>query len=87
METNIDEDRPQVLQDGDDEDDADAVARLRLAPDLKVLSQRIVETVRVLDDFAKLAEPGRSRAEYIAQFEKDICAYYGYSASWFGVNS
>jgi ribosomal RNA methyltransferase Nop2 len=32
-----------------------------------------------LDEFSKLAEEGRSRAEYTAQLIKDICAYYGYS--------
>jgi ribosomal RNA methyltransferase Nop2 len=33
----------------------------------------------VLDDFANLAEPGRSRMEYRDSLLKDICSYYGYS--------
>ena len=75
LQTNIDGDRPKVLE--DDDDDEGAVSRL--APDLQLLRSRITDAVRVLDDFAKLAEEGRSRAEYTAQLLKDICLYYGYS--------
>lgn len=73
MQTNIDGDRPKVL---DDEDDTPTS---RLAPDLQLLRSRITDTIRVLDDFSKLSEVGRSRAEYTAQLLKDICLYYGYS--------
>ncbi|KAK1243664.1 hypothetical protein MKX08_001802 [Trichoderma sp. CBMAI-0020] len=78
MQTNID--GPKIFGDEDDEDDelADKSKSL-LAPDLQLLRQRITDTIRVLDDFANLAEDGRSRAEYTAQLLKDICAYYGYS--------
>ena len=75
LQTNIDGDRPKVLD--DDDDDEGAVSRL--APDLQLLRSRITDAVRVLDDFSKLAEEGRSRAEYTAQLLKDICLYYGYS--------
>lgn len=74
LQTNIDGDRPNVLDDDEDESPS-----TRLAPDLQLLRSRITETVRVLDDFAKLSEDGRSRAEYTAQLLKDICLYYGYS--------
>ena len=74
LQTNIDGDRPKVL---DDEDQGPAT---RLAPDLQLLRSRITDTVRVLDDFSKFAEEGRSRAEYTAQLLKDICLYYGYSS-------
>jgi ribosomal RNA methyltransferase Nop2 len=76
IQTNIENERPQVLE------DADALAEKPqgfLAPDLQVIRQRMTETIRVLDDFAKLAQTGRSRSEYTAQLLKDICAYYGYS--------
>jgi ribosomal RNA methyltransferase Nop2 len=76
IQTNIDGDRPKVLEDSDDEE---ATVASRLAPDLQLLRTRITDTVRVLADFAKLGEEGRSRAEYMAQFLKDVCAYYGYS--------
>lgn len=78
MQTNIDVDRPHVLED-DEEDQLALKTKALLAPDLQLLRNRINETIRVLEDFAKLAEEGRSRAEYTAQLIKDICAYYGYS--------
>ncbi len=80
MQTNLAGDRPKVLVDSDDEsEDEAAAAKALLAPDLQLLRTRINDTVRVLDDFSKMAEEGRSRAEYTAQLLKDICAYYGYS--------
>ncbi|KAI1123537.1 NOL1/NOP2/sun family-domain-containing protein [Nemania abortiva] len=72
IQTNIDV--PHVLEDGTEEQ-----SKLLLAPDLQLLRQRISDTIRVLDDFANLSEPGTSRSEYTAQLLKDICAYYGYS--------
>ncbi|KAK7512397.1 cytosine-5--methyltransferase NCL1 [Phyllosticta citriasiana] len=75
LQTNIAGDRPKVLLDDDEDEDGPS----RLAPDLQLLRTRISDTLRVLTDFQNLAEPGRSRAEYIAQVLKDICAYYGYS--------
>ncbi|KAH8677988.1 NOL1/NOP2/sun family-domain-containing protein [Xylariales sp. PMI_506] len=79
LQTNIEGDRPHILT--DDEEDAGLAAKTKalLAPDLQLLRTRITDTIRVLGDFAKLAEEGRSRAEYTAQLLKDICAYYGYS--------
>ena len=81
LQTNIAGDRPKVLADDDADADSDdeAAAPAHLAPDLQLLRTRITETIRVLDDFAQLAEEGRSRAEYTAQLLRDICAYYGYS--------
>ncbi|PNY26639.1 25S rRNA (Cytosine-C(5))-methyltransferase [Tolypocladium capitatum] len=79
MKTNIDGDKPHILDDEDDEDGLAGKTNALLAPDLQLLRTRISENIRVLDDFSKLAEEGRSRAEYTAQLIKDICAYYGYS--------
>ena len=76
LQTNIDGDRPNFL----DDEGEDAGPASRLAPDLQLLRSRITDTIRVLDDFSKLSEPGRSRAEYTAQFIKDVCLYYGYSS-------
>ena len=76
LQTNIDGDRPNVL----DDEGEDAGPASRLAPDLQLLRSRITDTIRVLDDFSNLSEPGRSRAEYTAQFIKDVCLYYGYSS-------
>ncbi|KAK3051877.1 hypothetical protein LTS18_012345, partial [Coniosporium uncinatum] len=74
MQTNIAGDRPRILDDSDDENAARGPSLL--APDLQFLRTRITDTVRVLEDFTKLAEEGRSRAEYTKQLLKDICAYY-----------
>ncbi|MCJ1412444.1 rRNA (cytosine-C5-)-methyltransferase nop2 [Ptychographa xylographoides] len=79
LRTNIDGDRPRLLQDVKDDEEG-ATATSRLAPDLQLLRTRITDTIRVLDDFAKQSEEGRSRAEYTSQLLKDICAYYGYSS-------
>lgn len=79
LQTNIDGDRPAVLGDAD-ADEEGLNAATRLAPDLQLLRTRMTDTIRVLDDFSKLAEEGRSRTEYVAQLLKDICLYYGYSA-------
>ncbi|KAI2620183.1 NOL1/NOP2/sun family putative RNA met [Hypomontagnella submonticulosa] len=76
LQTNID--RPHVLDDGE-EDDLALKTKALLAPDLQLLRTRITDTIRVLDDFTNLGEEGRSRAEYMSQLLKDICAYYGYS--------
>ena len=76
LQTNVDGDRLNVL----DDEDEDAGPASRLAPDLQLLRSRITDTIRILDDFSRLAEPGRSRAEYTAQFIKDACLYYGYSS-------
>jgi 25S rRNA (cytosine2870-C5)-methyltransferase len=78
MRTNIADDLPKILDDEDGED-IGIKSNTLLAPDLQLLRTRINDTVRVLDEFTKLAEEGRSRAEYTAQLIKDICAYYGYS--------
>ena len=76
LQTNIDGDRLKVL----DDDDEDGGPTAYLAPDLQLLRSRISDTIRILDDFSKLSEKGRSRAEYTSQLLKDICRYYGYSS-------
>jgi ribosomal RNA methyltransferase Nop2 len=77
MQTNIaPEDRPKVL---DDEDDEGRKISNLVTQDIQLLRTRLNDTIRVLDDFKNLAEPGRDRAEYRAQLLKDICSYYGYS--------
>lgn len=56
----------------DDEEGGKPMAML--APDLQLLRSRINDVIRILGDFSKLAEPGRSRAEYTTQVLKDISA-------------
>ncbi|KAH4916799.1 hypothetical protein HBI79_225420 [Parastagonospora nodorum] len=76
LQTNIAGERPKVLDDVDEE--GRPITNL-VTQDVQLLRTRLNDTVRVLDDFKNLAEPGRSRTEYRAQMLKDICAYYGYS--------
>ena len=85
IQTNLTTDIPRVLPSAeevasDDEDPTVAPkSALTLAPDLQLLRTRISDTIRVLEDFAKLAEPDRNRSEYRSQLLKDVCAYYTYS--------
>ncbi|CAR25509.1 hypothetical protein ZYGR_0A00730 [Zygosaccharomyces rouxii] len=48
-------------------------------PDLTTVRTRMIEIVKVLDDFKNLAAEGRSRTEYVDRLIKDICQYFGYS--------
>lgn len=76
LQTNIAGERPKILDEVDEE--GRPITNL-VTQDVQLLRTRLNDTVRVLDDFKNLAEPGRSRTEYRAQMLKDICAYYGYS--------
>lgn len=49
------------------------------AGDPASIRTRILEIVKVLENFKELAEEGRSRGEYTSQLIRDIAAYYGYS--------
>lgn len=47
--------------------------------DVTVVRTRMLEIVKVLENFKELAEEGKSRADYTSRFLKDICEYFGYS--------
>ncbi|KAI9883825.1 MAG: acetyl-CoA synthetase [Watsoniomyces obsoletus] len=79
LQTNLAGDRIKVLGNADDGDAELDGGAAPFAPDLQLLRTRITDTIRVLDDFASLAEEGRSRVDYTNQLLKDICTYYGYS--------
>lgn len=79
LQTNLYGDRPKVLGSLEESDEDLGNSNSLLAPDLQLLRQRITDIIRILGDFAKLAEEGRSRAEYTSQLLDDICAYYNYS--------
>lgn len=49
------------------------------AVDLTFVRTRMLEIVKVLENFKELAEEGRSRSEYVDQLIKDICEYFGYT--------
>lgn len=46
--------------------------------DPTMVRTRMLEIVKVLENFKALGEEGRLRAEYIARLQKDICEYFGY---------
>lgn len=47
--------------------------------DVHVIQKRMRHCARVLGNFKRLAEEGRSRSEYVAQLISDIASYYGYN--------
>ena len=71
MQTNI-------MGTGDGQDSLDP-ASAGLAPNLQLLRTRITDTIRVLGDFAKLADKEKSRSDYISLLQSDISTYYGYT--------
>ncbi|KAL2707042.1 putative ribosomal RNA methyltransferase Nop2 [Kluyveromyces marxianus] len=48
-------------------------------PDLTAVRTRMIEIVKVLEDFKHLGAEGKSRAEYVDRLLKDICQYFGYT--------
>lgn len=44
-----------------------------------MLRIRIIEIIWVFEDFGEFVEEGWDRVEYINQFLKDVCVYYGYN--------
>lgn len=47
--------------------------------DVTAVRTRMIEIVKVLENFKELGEEGKSRADYTSRLLKDICEYFGYS--------
>ena len=47
--------------------------------DVTMVRTRMLEIVKVLENFKELAEEGKSRTDYTNRLLKDICEYFGYS--------
>lgn len=47
--------------------------------DVTTVRTRMLEIIKVLENFKELAEEGKSRAEYTTRLLKDVCEYFGYS--------
>ena len=45
--------------------------------DVTSVRTRMIEIVKVLENFKELAEEGKSRADYTSRLLKDICEYFG----------
>lgn len=69
--------RPKVLPSSEEKAQEEQAGIVGVDP--ASLRTRILEVVKVLDDFSTLAEDGRSRSEYTEQLVSDIAKYYGYS--------
>ncbi|KAK9472887.1 NOL1/NOP2/sun family-domain-containing protein [Dipodascopsis tothii] len=74
VEINMDSTTTKVLPSGQELEEQSLIS-----PDIHVSRSRIQEILNTLDDFAKLAEAGRSRADYVDQLISDIANYYSYS--------
>jgi len=74
LQTNIAQPRAQILPSAEDEAEQDQGPK-----DLNILRTRMIEIVKVLEDFKTLSEEGKSRAEYTNRLIKDICDYFGYT--------
>ncbi|QPG76631.1 rRNA (cytosine-C5-)-methyltransferase nop2 [Brettanomyces nanus] len=68
--------RPKILPALDEGEEGEDNAQ---SHDVTFVRTRMLEIVKVLENFKNLAEEGRSRAEYIDRLIKDICEYYGYT--------
>jgi ribosomal RNA methyltransferase Nop2 len=71
IQTNIQEEDIYELESEDEDPEA--------PPNLQNVQARIQEVVRVLADFKKRREAGRSRAEYVQRLVADLATYYGYN--------
>lgn len=47
--------------------------------DITAVRTRMIEIVKVLENFKELSEEGKSRADYTTRLLSDICEYFGYS--------
>ncbi|ODV79973.1 NOL1/NOP2/sun family putative RNA met [Suhomyces tanzawaensis NRRL Y-17324] len=47
--------------------------------DITVIRTRMIEIVKVLENFKELAEEGKSRNDYTSRLLRDICDYFGYN--------
>ncbi len=74
LQTNIVQPRAKILPSTEEEEEQDQGPK-----DVTILRTRMIEIVKVLEDFKNLAEEGKSRADYTNRLMKDICDYFGYS--------
>lgn len=47
--------------------------------DVNMVRTRMIEIIKVLENFKEMAEEGTSRTDYVNRLLKDICEYFGYS--------
>lgn len=74
LEEGITQPRAHVLPSKEEEEEESSKP-----PDLTLIRTRMIEIVKVLENFKELAEEGISRSEYVNRLIKDITIYFGYS--------
>ncbi|CDK29672.1 unnamed protein product [Kuraishia capsulata CBS 1993] len=74
LEGNKIQPRAKVLPTADEEEEI-----AKGPQDLTMVRTRMLEVVKVLEDFKTLSEEGTNRSQYIDRFVKDLCEYFGYS--------
>ncbi|OMH82626.1 25S rRNA (cytosine-C(5))-methyltransferase nop2 [Zancudomyces culisetae] len=80
IEGQIQEDAEKELKEGaDNMPEVDRVLELGEETDLRSTQHRIQEIITVLNNFQKLREEGKTRADYLEQLKKDIMVVYGYN--------
>lgn len=75
LQTNVPQPRAKILPDEAAEEEILSTA----AKDLTVIRARMIEIVKVLENFKELAEEGKSRTDYTNRLIRDICDYFGYT--------
>lgn len=74
LEGQVDQPRAKILPTAEEEEEMASGPQ-----DVTMTRTRMIEIVKVLENFKEMAEEGKSRAEYVSRLLKDICEYFGYS--------
>ena len=56
-----------------------AISQLLAKEDLGLIQMRIKETVRILSNYRELADPSKSRSEYMESLRQDVSSSYDYN--------
>lgn len=74
LDGQVDQPRAKILPTAEEEEEMASGPQ-----DVTMTRTRMLEIVKVLENFKEMAEEGKSRAEYVSRLLKDICEYFGYS--------
>jgi ribosomal RNA methyltransferase Nop2 len=74
LDGQVDQPRAKILPTAEEEEEMASGPQ-----DVTMTRTRMIEIVKVLENFKEMAEEGKSRAEYVSRLLKDICEYFGYS--------
>ncbi|CAI5755954.1 unnamed protein product [Candida verbasci] len=74
IEGDLKQPRAKVLPTAEEEEETKGQPK-----DITMIRTRMLEIIKVLENFKELAEEGKSRTEYTTRLIQDICDYFGYS--------